>query len=473
MAFLLFLGAGSSKPFDIPTMKEMVVEYEKQLEKTDKEGFNFYSGIKQLLIEGFGFTRVDIELILSVIQGIANDVTPQRISPFAYYYISKSKIKTEFSGEEKHLAKKLVEDLKKYIRDVCTSKQEKSKITNAYNRSYHAFFSQIGGTKTNFASDHAYTMEWRAYTTNYDRIFENFWDNFRKVTDYFDSQGESAHSVFNPSKNVKEGGFVKLHGSLDWERDKSDQVMKIVPTGYTIYEPQGEVMLYPIQQKDLYLHPWITLFQNLKDGLHNCNYWIAIGYSFNDEFIFSVFDEAFRSDKILLIIDPDARQIRSKFSKELHTRIIPLPIKFGDENFSQQFDDYNKGIKTLKFTIRPSSTNIIGFESSSEIRNVELIVEGKIMLVGIQRDGKNHWVQIQANNPENKLLQFIVKIKYEPPFDKDFDMKITSNGIFNIDYSMSVCNRIIRTSTIQTKNPQSGCYASDPIKINERELMIL
>jgi len=48
-------------------------------------------------------------------------------------------------------------------------------------------------------------------------------------------------------------------------------------------------MLYPIQQKDLYLHPWITLFDEFKYGLEVCDRWYVVGYGFNDEFIFEIF----------------------------------------------------------------------------------------------------------------------------------------------------------------------------------------
>lgn len=60
-------------------MKEMVTEFEKQLEKTNKPSFKFYSKIKDVLVQGYGYSKVDIESIFSVIQGIANDFRPEKI----------------------------------------------------------------------------------------------------------------------------------------------------------------------------------------------------------------------------------------------------------------------------------------------------------------------------------------------------------------------------------------------------------
>ena len=78
-------------------------------------------------------------------------------------------------------------------------------------------------------------------------------------------------------------------------------------------------MILPIQQKDLYLHPWFTLFQDLKIGLSTTKIWYVIGYAFNDEYILDMFEEALLADKDtkLVIINPDAKQIQKKFSNEV------------------------------------------------------------------------------------------------------------------------------------------------------------
>lgn len=78
---------------------------------------------------------------------------------------------------------------------------------------------------------------------------------------------------------------------------------------------KGEEMLYPIQQKDLYLYPWFGLFAGFKKELQETRDWIVIGYSFNDEFILSMFKEILSAgNHNMILVDPLAYQIvGSKF----------------------------------------------------------------------------------------------------------------------------------------------------------------
>ena len=115
--------------------------------------------------------------------------------------------------------------------------------------------------------------------------------------------------------------ITKLHGSLDWfgltdgTIIKSDQRRKT----YAKKKVLGEFMLYPIQQKDLYLYPWFDLFYRFKEDLQRIKTWIVIGYSFNDEFILNMFREALRNgDHRLILVSPDADNIvKIKFSQPL------------------------------------------------------------------------------------------------------------------------------------------------------------
>jgi hypothetical protein len=59
--------------------------------------------------------------------------------------------------------------------------------------------------------------------------------------------------------------LIKLHGSLGWLGLADGTIIKSDKrrTMYAKRNVQGEFMLYPIQQKDLYLYPWFDLFYKL------------------------------------------------------------------------------------------------------------------------------------------------------------------------------------------------------------------
>jgi hypothetical protein len=128
--------------------------------------------------------------------------------------------------------------------------------------------------------------------------------------------------------------LVKLHGSLNWYKQE-DGTIVIMDTAKRRLGNQnivGELMLYPIQQKDLYLYPWFNLFYRLKDDLFHAKNWIVIGYSFNDEFIRNTFSEIIK-DPIhkMLVIDPNANDIVERHFGS-SDRIVPIKGKFEDDD---------------------------------------------------------------------------------------------------------------------------------------------
>jgi len=359
---LVFLGAGASRPFGIPTMQEMVTEFEKKLNEDDEKCFEFYSQIKEILVEKYGNKNIDIESILSVLQGIITQIKAKDLGHYAYYHIqnfckSKNISYPEGRPTDEYIknAKKTEDFLKKYIRTSCEIELSKSKRQEVYEKSYLSLFKNIEGEKQGYPK-HSLVRDWKAYTTNYDNIFERFWEAFDRPIDHFEKE-QNSNNYFFSLKGLPVHSFCKLHGSLDWTQEKeTGRVIREQNSGYSIYDTEGEVMLFPIQQKDLYLHPWFTLFLDLRIGLQQQSVWYAIGYAFNDEFIRNVFQEilSHNPDKKLVIINPNAEEIVYKFSESVRNQIDILPIKFGGEYFDLQLDDNINSVKTI--LVRISST---------------------------------------------------------------------------------------------------------------------
>ena len=372
MVSLVFFGAGASRPFDIPTMQEMVSDFEKTL-KGNKELYDFYSKIKCALTQEYG-DSIDIESMLSVVAGIATNTRPRQLGHFAFYYASQNCSNGKFSDIQITLATNLQKKLQQYVRNTCkASIQQQNRI---YQMSYSPLFQHMPGKKKNYDGG-TLCVSWKAYTTNYDDIFEGFWRAFEPAIDHFRPIGSSNRHEFHTEPLQSSHTISKLHGSLDWTKEVSSG--KIVREGSSTFSPvetKGEVMLFPIQQKDLYLHPWFTLFQDLKLGLLSTEKWYVIGYAFNDEFIRNVFQESLVDDpsKMLILIDPKANDIKNKFSQQVQTQIDMLPIKFGNEFFDLQFSDYVQNIKTvvMKFkTTALSKDPVIEIKCNNVLRSAK------------------------------------------------------------------------------------------------------
>jgi len=437
MTDLVFLGAGASRPFGILTMQEMVNEFEQWIEGEDIELFNYYSEIKKTLIDTFG-SSVDIEAMFSVLEGISKKVESKELGHFAFFYISKVGLKKPFTSEHVELATKILEKLKEYIKKTCTVNLTTTESTEIYEKSYVPLFKFIKGNKNyNFPGNYQLQIQWKSYTTNYDDIFEKFWNSLKTPNDHFDKQGDSDNYVFNTGRLVLSNhSFVKLHGSLDWTFNKENgNVIRKKNAGFQPYQTEGDVMLFPIQQKDLYLSPWYALFQDFKEGLMRCEKWYVIGYAFNDEFIKNVFIEQLklRNKPTLVIVNPSANQIIQKFDKELRDKIIALPIRFGSKYFPRQFQDFAAGVRTLKIKVI-TSNHSIGFKSSIPIEiGILTKLDGKTGLSNMELNDSRTWCSAETNSEDYKETEFELKISHLPPYDKDLELQVGFEGKYEYE----------------------------------------
>ena len=119
MTTLVFLGAGASAPFNIPTMTKMVTKFEEHLKQNNIPESYLYTEIKSTLEKGYNASQVDIESVFSVIHGIADSVTPQELGAYPYYYIQKFGSVGKFSDKEIKDAKTLQNILEEFIKTEC------------------------------------------------------------------------------------------------------------------------------------------------------------------------------------------------------------------------------------------------------------------------------------------------------------------------------------------------------------------
>ena len=105
-------------------------------------------------------------------------------------------------------------------------------------------------------------------------------------------------------------------------------------------EYTGEIVMYPLSQKLLYVNPYIQLFLLLNLELEARKACIVIGYSFRDPVIRNIFTKYIsgRDMKIILIL-PEATKIVNELFPELKQNFVPIDRKFGDDHFEQTNKD--------------------------------------------------------------------------------------------------------------------------------------
>lgn len=131
--------------------------------------------------------------------------------------------------------------------------------------------------------------------------------------------------------------LIKLHGSTNWYKLQSGKIVKSdtqrIRIGGEIVE--GELMIYPISQKNLYLYPWLDFIKQFKNDLRLCKNWLVIGYSFNDQFITQIFlEEIAKGGHQLVMVNPDAPKIMSKKLYNYQDFVKNVTQKFGKKDIS-------------------------------------------------------------------------------------------------------------------------------------------
>jgi len=359
---LLFLGAGASQPFDIPTMGKMVTKFEEHLKKNNIKGFDLYSDIKKILEDGYkDKSKIDIEAVFSVVAGISKQISMQEIGHYPFYYNKRFGSQGEFTKDEIDKAENLRNELQEFILTECQKNFQG--LDDIYERSFDALFQNMWGPQPQTTKrGHRYWVGLKVYTTNYDRVFENFWKELPPLQDYF-NRGQSSAPYFD-SQDIDltrtENTFVKLHGSVDWVFLETGEILEADPSTYTRSRKRGKAMLYPIQQKDLYVDPWFTLFRDFRKGLALSKQLYVIGYGFNDEFILNAFSEALgsRGDNVLIIVNPHAFDLIEKFPEKHRSKITPLPIRFGDQYFKADFEDFFHTQRTIEIELQTENKSV-------------------------------------------------------------------------------------------------------------------
>ena len=358
MTTLLFLGAGASQPFGIPTMTEMVTKFEQYLTENEIPERFVYNKIKDELSKGYDSSRIDIESIFSVVDGISTETSPKNMGAYPYYYIKRFCTENTFTHDEVDASKKLKEILQTFIQNMCNVPSDDNEKLKIYANSYDPLFEYIHDIKKiTYSNGKQSWANWKCYTTNYDLIFDDYSLDLGNVNDFFVVE-QSEHPQFNSKKPLTNESFVKIHGGIDWWKLKNGKILKSRTKPFTRTEKEGIAMLYPIQQKDLYLHPWITLFQELKKGLEICRFWYFIGYAFNDPYILDIIKEAFSDDKQIIIVNPEAKELCKKFPEKMKEHIITFSGNFGDKYFAKDFQDFSKNIRTLEIKLETESRDI-------------------------------------------------------------------------------------------------------------------
>jgi len=322
---MLFLGAGASRPFGIPTMKEFTSEILKTLDNDAS------AKVKEIIerIEEYGFIEPDIEAVMDVLTARQDlDSAKMAIGPKIIEFSPKG---PKHSTDLK--ASLLLESIRGQITERCAKADFGQ--SDAY---YGLFFKEGSSGQTISGKDWIAIPYQRIFTTNYDLCIERFLrKHFPSYQDGFESRPGYGR-VFTGS--WPEGGgytLCKLHGSIDWFEIEAGPIVQMLGVpGETLYADtiKGRSMVYPAGEKYALTSPYAECLFYLRESLKEERQCLVVGYSFRDLAINNAFTDAVRTNPELelVLLGPHASFVRETLEEPLKSKVKAVEASFGSRD---------------------------------------------------------------------------------------------------------------------------------------------
>lgn len=319
------LGAGSSVPFGIPAMKSFIDQFKERIED-DHNLIVLFTEIETALKESGSLVGYnidfDLESLMVVLEDLASDADrPISLPTFAFMLNAISVAERRgFSRERFHvknmrdvfgnIASEMLKSLRSFVFDMCIKPIRKGQSHDSYE-----FLDQFYGPLFSLIEDRIidHAGSW-IFTTNWDLCLKQ-WLEYKEIPiEDGTSQNSQRKTVLYPSvgwtdvlNNVK---VVPLHGSFDLVNCKrfaaGKQFLEIqkVPNPEVYFDGKPEeiakaFILYPLEAigyEKTMRSPYLDMLIQLKRRLRTENNVFAIGFSFRDSIIASIFDEVVREN---------------------------------------------------------------------------------------------------------------------------------------------------------------------------------
>jgi len=321
---MLFLGAGASKPFGIPTMKGFTKEI---LEKfAGGTGKPMLQAILKRL-EDFGFREPDIEAIMDVLTArMSPNKAKFSIGPRVVEFAERS---IDLTDDED--ANILLLAIESEIEARCA--KANFRVSDAY---YQQFFDRVPGGKMGTRSGTIPMGFQHIFTTNYDLCIDSYLRKFDCAKGFVDFSGYGR--VFTGDWPVDSDAWTlcKLHGSVDWYEVGGRITQLTVAPNASLYDEKIErrMMVYPASEKYALRSPYAECLFYLRQRLRTEQYCVVVGYSFRDTPINNAFADSLRLNPQLKIfsVSPRAQTHVAEMEEPLKSKIIPVDAEFGTES---------------------------------------------------------------------------------------------------------------------------------------------
>jgi hypothetical protein len=349
---ILFVGAGFSKAFGIPTMEEMTrALLQLKLDTNERE---LLTSIRERLSS---YQHYDIEAVMTVLDYLSE---PKRMqtevvnnAPTQFFIDPKeSWSNAQLQALNRCYGKSNPEKAKKaiieYMKSVCQMEPGKDKVFALLDELFIILSLHVGGIDLRRILGQKSVgnqFNHEVFTTNYDNVLCVYAN--RRGAPLLN--GELPQNIVGIRKASNTLMFdranhglkiYRLHGYITWFIDKHTKDIRysgeVLPLGKPSLlgdQPEKEAMIFPIGGKYIYKEPYCDMFFYLKELLLGEKLITVIGYSFRDIDVVGLFRDALtlNPELTMIILDPSANEIEKERFGDFPGRIYPAVGKFNSE----------------------------------------------------------------------------------------------------------------------------------------------
>lgn len=302
MKIALFLGAGASAPFGMPTTAKL---------REKLQNFN-YANVDEEILQSFltESKYPDIEYVLQAVR----DILKFSRSKGGDYFFTHGK-----NGIFRYQKGTVPFDT--FIGKVVQAESALEDFVYENYRwkpSYQSQVREIYGIVFEFLKKHSDSI--RIFTTNYDRILEEFChfhgdyqlvDGFDRNPPHSEISRWAGKFDIEKSKGLTNVYLYKLHGSLNWKEHIDHGIIKTneeSKSSDSNFKRNLVVMptLSPKEEEEA--EPFRSIISEFMNYLDKADACIVIGFSFRDQRINEIFKKFYQSGKALVVLSPHSME---------------------------------------------------------------------------------------------------------------------------------------------------------------------
>ncbi len=354
--FVIFLGAGASRPLGVPTSMEFLPAFLRR-----NQGYRkLWKSLRESL-QAAGYRRpLDLESTMTLLDTVASRdpvaYLEETVEPILFLYAgSRLKSTIHRTGlRYRKAAFDMSSSLKNFVRDQCARPD-----FDAIERVYDPFMGALGelanrlGMTVTGHSRGFRVPPFDSFTTNYDLAFERYGRGLvgSQIRTGFDQQeGSLVFSLHQLHDSSNPYLILHLHGSIGMIRLGDGRVVwsevfapdfRMTSTGEKV---EGEVMIYPVLEKQRTQFPFPQVFSAFYERLREARVVVFAGFSFRDHPILGLLHDASRPSQLTVVVSQTAEEVvQKRIGNVLRSSVVPVSARLGSPDIGEKIAAVARG----------------------------------------------------------------------------------------------------------------------------------